>query len=290
MAEMELFRALACVAEAPEDETQRVADALGLGPLPSGSEYTETFLFQLYPYASVYLGAEGMMGGEARDRIAGFWRALQQTPPAEPDHLAVMLALYAQLTELETEGTDALRKTQWRQARKAFLWEHLVSWLPVYLKKLDDVAPAFYRHWGAMLREALYEEMERVGAETRLSMHLREPLGLADPREKGTEEFLQSLLAPVRSGMILTRADLARAARRLNLGLRLGERRFILRALFSQDARAVLEWLGEEASMWEEQHRQNQERVGAVAAAWRERAANSAALLEELKISATGLD
>ena len=130
----------------------------------------------------------------------------------------------------------------------------------------------------------------RVGAETRLSMHLRESLGLADPREKGTEEFLQSLLAPVRSGMILTRADLARAARRLNLGLRLGERRFILRALFSQDARAVLEWLGEEASTWEEHHRQNQERLGAVAAAWRERAANSAALLEELKISATGLD
>ena len=98
---MELFRALACLAEAPEDETGRVADALGLGPLPAKSEYTETFLFQLYPYASVYLGAEGMMGGVARDRIAGFWRALRQTPPAEPDHMAVMLSLYAQLMEFE---------------------------------------------------------------------------------------------------------------------------------------------------------------------------------------------
>ena len=227
------------------------------------------------------------MGGEARDRIAGFWRALEQTPPAEPDHLAVMLSLYAQLAELESEEADELRKAQWRQARKAFLWEHLLSWLPVYLRKLETIAPAFYRNWGKMLKEALSEEMETVGRETPLSLHLREPLGLADPREKETEEFLCSLLAPVRSGMILTRADLARAARRLNLGLRLGERRFILRALFSQDARAGLEWLIEEASIWEEHHRQNQGRLGVVATAWRERAASSAALLAQLKLSAT---
>ena len=36
-----------------------------------------------------------MLGGEARDRIAGFWRALGLVPPPEPDHLAVMLGLYA---------------------------------------------------------------------------------------------------------------------------------------------------------------------------------------------------
>ena len=285
---MELFRALACLAEAPEDETGRVADALGLGPLPAKSEYTETFLFQLYPYASVYLGAEGMMGGVARDRIAGFWRALEQTPPAEPDHLAVMLSLYAQLVEFEREEGEAVRKAQWRHARKAFLWEHLLSWLPVYLKKLDDIAPAFYRNWGEMLRAALYEELETVGRETLLSLHLREAPTVADPREEGTEAFMQSLLAPVRSGMILTRADLARAARRLNLGLRLGERRFILRALFSQEASGVLEWLAGEASMWEEHHRQNQERLGGSAAAWRERAARSASLLAELQLSAAG--
>jgi len=280
---MELFRALACLAEAPEPETGRVADALGLGPLPSKSEYTETFLFQLYPYASVYLGAEGMMGGDARDRIAGFWRALEQTPPAEPDHLAVMLSLYAQLVEFEREEGNAVRKAQWRHARKAFLWEHLASWLPVYLQKLETIAPAFYRNWGEMLRAALYEEMETVGVETRLSLHLREAPTVADPRREGMEEFMQSLLAPVRSGMILTRADLARAARHLKLGLRVGERQFILRALFSQEPRVLLEWLAGEASVWEERHRQNQERLGAGAAAWCERAAHSAALLHELR-------
>ncbi|HEX8421973.1 MAG TPA: hypothetical protein VF634_01095, partial [Pyrinomonadaceae bacterium] len=61
---MELFRALAVLAEPPVPESARVADALALGALPEASEYTEVFVFQLYPYASVYLGAEGMLGGE----------------------------------------------------------------------------------------------------------------------------------------------------------------------------------------------------------------------------------
>src|SRR5918911_4254765 len=131
---MELFRALAVLAEPPTVKAARVAEALELGELPTADEYTELFVFQLYPYASVYLGSEGMIGGEARDRVAGFWRALGQMPPAEPDHLSVMLALYARLCELEEEESGG--RANWHRARRAFLWEHLLSWLPVYLTKL----------------------------------------------------------------------------------------------------------------------------------------------------------
>ena len=96
---MELFRALAVLAEPPErPEVARLAELLDLGEPPSASEYTETFVFQLYPYASVYLGAEGMLGGEARDRVAGFLSALGLAPPHEPDHLSTLLATYAQLS------------------------------------------------------------------------------------------------------------------------------------------------------------------------------------------------
>jgi TorA maturation chaperone TorD len=161
---MELFRALAVFAEPPTKESAGVASALELGALPEASEYTETFVFQLYPYASVYLGAEGMLGGEARDRVAGFWRALAETPPAEPDHLSVMLALYAQLCELETNERDDARREGWRRARRAYLWEHLLSWLPAYLSKLKEIASPFYRRWGEMLRDALCEEARVTAA------------------------------------------------------------------------------------------------------------------------------
>jgi TorA maturation chaperone TorD len=287
---MELFRALALFAEPPVRESARVAHVLELGELPAKSEYTETFLFQLYPYASVYLGAEGMMGGEARDRLAGFWRALELTPPAEPDHLSVMLALYAEMAGREETERDAGASERWRHARKAFLWEHLLSWLPVYLRKLDDIAPPFYRRWGETLSVALFEEIETVGHPLQLPLHLRIASGLSDPREEGTEDFLRSLLAPARSGMIITRADLARAGRLLGLGLRLGERKFVLQSLFNQNAQAVLEWLLAEAARWQEHHRQNLEMLRAIAAAWLQKSEHAAALLEELKHSAKEMD
>ena len=137
------------------------------------------------------------------------------------------LALYARLCELEG-GAGA---SVWRGARRAFLWEHLLSWLPAYLDKLADVAPPFYRGWGELLEEALLEEEAAVGPQEELPLALREAPPVADPREAAPGEFIRSLLAPARAGMILVRADLARAARELGLGLRAGERRFALESL-----------------------------------------------------------
>src|SRR5207237_4403931 len=134
---------LAIFAEPPSIKAERVAEALELEALPGADEYTEIFIFQLPPYASIYLGAEGMIGGEARDRVAGFWRAIGETPPAEPDHLSVMLAVYARLVELEVEESDVRRREGWRAARKAFFWEHLASWLFVYRPKLAIPASQF---------------------------------------------------------------------------------------------------------------------------------------------------
>ncbi|MDQ3134256.1 MAG: molecular chaperone TorD family protein [Acidobacteriota bacterium] len=284
---MELFRALAALAEPPRGELSRIADALGIGPLPSESEHTNLFVFQLPPYASIYLGAEGMIGGEARSLVAGFWRALGQTPPREPDHLTVLLSLYAHLRELEHgAGTDAGRHG-WRRARVALLWEHLSSWLPVYLNKLAEMASPFYKQWGQLLSGALAEEMASVELPHALPLHLREAPSVIDPRTGEAGEFLQSLLSPARSGLILTRADLMRASRELELGLRAGERKFILQALISQEPRAMLEWLAAEAAAWERRHAQGQhETLASISQAWARRAGETAALLTELTPSA----
>lgn len=282
---MELFRALGVLAEPPSDEAFKIAAMLGLPTPPELNQHTELFTFQLYPYASVYLGEEGMLGGEARDRIAGFWRALGQTPPSECDHLSVMLALYAQLAELEMNANDELLQTRWRTARKAFLWEHLLSWLPAFLVKLNDIAPRFYQSWSEMLQHALISEAQKVGMQEQVSLHLRESKGLVDPRDGDVEEFLQSLLSPLRSGIILVRSDLTRAAKRLQIGLRMGERKFIVKSLFSQDAAGMLDWLADEATEWGRRHQSNIKSFGETAAVWENNALTSKALLRELKFS-----
>ena len=279
---MELFRALAVLAEPPSPNAEPIADALGLSPLPDVSEYTDIFDFQLYTFASVYLGNEGMLGGEAADRVAGFWRALGQTPPPESDHLSVMLALYAQLIELE-ESNDSSNQLRWRAARKAFLWEHLLSWLPVYLSKLTEIAPPFYKKWSEILQDALFKEARIVGTQELVSLHLRESDGLVDPRSYEVDEFLQSLLAPARSGMILIRSDLTRAAKHLGLGIRIGERKFIIKSLFGQDAVGTLDWLAEEAAGWAPRHQKNIDTLGETARVWENKAVTTNGLLMELR-------
>ena len=276
---MELFRALAVLVEPPERPgAARVAEALGLGALPEASAYTELFVFQLYPYASVYVGAEGMLGGEARDRVAGFLAALGHEAPAEPDHLALLLGAYAGLSEIDDERGDGRA----RGARRALLWEHLLSWLPVYLDKVGRVAPRFYRSWAEMLRAALDAEAGEIGTQAELPLHLREAPALADPRESSPEEFLKSLLAPARSGLVIVRDDLARAARELGAGVRAGERLFALRSLLGQDAAGTLSWLAREAEDWHALHQQRRPAHGPVADWWAERAASTAKPLREL--------
>jgi TorA maturation chaperone TorD len=278
---MELFRALAVLAEPPREETTALVQLLKLGRAPSATEYSDLFLFQLYPYASVYLGAEGMLGGEAGDRVAGFWRAIGQTVPNEHDHVATLLGLYARLGDLEAlEAVGGERRAALGRARAALLFEQLLCWLPAYLEKAIEIGPPPYAKWGRLLRSALLEEAASLEAPELLPLHLREAPG---PPEGSDEpaELLAALLAPVRSGMILTRSDLQRAGRDLGLGVRAGERRFVLNALLEQDPVAIMKWLAVEAGSWIERHRSYSDSLGPTATFWAERAARMAEFVSQ---------
>ena len=119
---MELFRALGALLDAPCSENRSLGHLLELGQVPDEPTHNDLFLFQLYPYASAFLGEDGRLGGEARDRVAGFWRALGAEPPPEPDHLRTLLAAYAWLAEAQSKSQGRAAQA-WRDARHAFLWE-----------------------------------------------------------------------------------------------------------------------------------------------------------------------
>jgi TorA maturation chaperone TorD len=276
---MELLRALAVLAEPPHGATVRVADTLGLAA-PTAADHTDTFVFQLYPYASVYLGPEGMLGGEARDRIAGFLRTLGATPPAEPDHLTVLLTAAAELAAREAGASDADAAAAWRRSRAALLWEHLAAWVPPFADRVVAYGGP-YAAWADLLVDALRHEAETVGPAPALPLHLRAAPTLDDPRHGGAA-FLDQLLAPVRTGTVLTRSDLVRAARDLGLGSRIGERRYVLSALLSQQPDAVLGWLAEEADRRAAAHARHTGWTGAIATFWHDRAVTTATLLRDL--------
>jgi Nitrate reductase delta subunit len=236
----ELIRALGAVAGDPAD-ARKVLPALGIEPC-DGAAHTEVFVLNCTPYASVYLGGEGGLGGEAADRVAGFWRVLGLEPPArDADHLTCLFSLYASLGEADVD-----------HPRQALFWEHLWPWLPGYLGAVGDVGVPALCAWADLTTQALIEE--RAGRPpAALPLALRE----APPPLTGDEDLsglLDALVTPVRSGMILTRRALARGAGQAGAGHRIGERRFTLRAMLEQEPERTLRWLADEAERWSARH------------------------------------
>jgi TorA maturation chaperone TorD len=284
---MELLRALGALCEAPAPAHRAIACHLGLPRVPDAEEWTRLFALELPPYASIYLGAEGMIGGEAQARTAGFWTALGLLPPPEPDHLAALLGLAAALGDAERDERDPARRALRREARGALLWEHLACWLPPYLDRLEPLASEGYREWARLLGEALGELAAELSPPRVLPAQLRTAPELKLDAGAGLDEIVSALLVPVRSGLILTRADLRRAASELGLGLRSGDRRTAVRTLLAQDPAETCGWRGAEA-------RRTAARPspswlpGEIRQFWRERAEHAAAVLGRLSVAAGG--
>lgn len=291
---MELLRALAVLAERPTAEHGRIADVLELSVPPTQDAWTGTFLLQLFPHASVHLGPEGMLGGVARDRIAGMLRTLQATPPPEPDHLPVLLTAYVDLLE-RAEGSPDGRAAH---GARTMLHEHLLSWLPLWLARVEVIGVAPYDEWAALLAAVLRAQVTEAPEPDLVSSHLQAAPALDDPRraddesrshdERGRPQgagrtLVEQLLVPVRTGMLLTREDLRRASRELRLPGRIGERRYVMEQLLGQDTAAVLRWLAEHAvttttAAWEPWR----EALPRTATWWSDRATATADLLEDL--------
>lgn len=288
----EVFRALAVLCEPAHPGHPRVAAAAGLADWPSPqASSADLFVLDLLPYAAIYLGPEGMLGGVTVERIAGFWSALGYDPPAEPDHLAALLGLYAALRDGESgPGTDGgdlavARRLLMGHARRTLLWEHLLSWVPAFTTAVTTAGSPPHAAWGRLLRTLLLQEaVDLFGGsggpgQWPVPASLREVPALPGP-EDGVEAFLTAVLAPACSGVVLTRRDLATCAADLGLGLRMGGRRFVLLRLLDSDAGAVLAWLSRHAAWWADEHRRLPRELGAIAEHWRVRADATVAALE----------
>lgn len=240
------------------------------------------FVLGAPPHAAIHLGPEGKLGGEGLDRISGFWRALGLQAPEDADHLGTLLLLYAELGEAETgAGSDKARALM-RRARTALFHEHLWSWAPGYLAAVRGLGVASVAEWAQLAEQAVRAELEDLEPGTMLPLALREapaPLG-ANPT---FDETLDTLVAPVRSGMILTYPDLEAAAGGAGLGVRRGERRYALKALFEQDAAATLRLLAAHADHWSAVHAASAHGGPNDACSWwSTRAARTATALTEL--------
>ncbi|MHB1928460.1 MAG: molecular chaperone TorD family protein [Acidimicrobiales bacterium] len=282
-ARWELIRALAAVCDTPIAAASATS-ALGLGQV-TGDQHTQVFVLSCPPHAAIHLGAEGKLGGEAQDRVAGFWRAIGLDPGTEPDHLSSLLSLYAHLGESAGSARRPDTRGTVERIRQALLWEHLWAWVPGYTRAVEQLDVPAISAWARLTRQVLASEYQAgVGpAADRLPLALRD----APPPIRSDSEpsdLLDALVAPARSGIVLTREALAAAAGQIGVGYRIGERRFALRAMLEQDPAATLVCLRNQARGWAVRHHRSSQDT--CSQWWAARARRTVTVLAELTVTA----
>lgn len=292
----ELVRAAGAVLLTPPPASDHLCEALGLDPV-SAADHTDAFVLTLVPHAAVHLGPDGQLGGEGLDRVEGFWRALGLRPPADADHLGVLLMAYAdlldQLPAVPVGGgrapTDGARDDPAGRAAATLFHEHLWPFAPPYLAAVAGLGLPGVEGWAELTAELLRAERGRHPEPPSRPLALRQ----APPAIEvgiGFDDLLDAVVTPVRTGLLLTQRDLRAGAAEIGVGYRRGERRFALRAMLEQDKAATLDWLGRQAHRWAEVHTHAyvaaDGTLDGTARWWISRARHSATVLDAL--AATG--
>jgi hypothetical protein len=263
----ELIRTLGASVYTPPPLSTPLHDALGL-PALTGAEHTRAFVLSAPPHAAIHLGPEGKLGGTGLDRVEGFWRAAGEKPPTDADHLGVLLMCYADLVD------RADSELHLRVAESLF-YEHIWPWAPGYLHAVALLGLDAIQKWAALTMATLADTYQRSSAPQRLPLALREapePLSA----QCDFNELLDTLLSPIRCGLVLTHHTLSAGAAAIGVGYRRGERRFALKAILDQNKTASLTWLAEHSRLWSVWHAQRSDMTSQW---WQARAQHSAEIL-----------
>lgn len=281
-ASVDVLRLLAAISRAPTEQHTHFATALGL-PSPSDLQqwriaHTATFVQQCPPHASFIVGNDGNIGGEAADRVADFRHMLGASiVPGQVDGLPDLLADYA---DLVAQATDDARA---QHARATLLWEHLLSWITPYLDSVARSAPSPYDRWALLTRDVLYLEVDAVPAPQRLPLHLRAAPMAADLLSAETaEQAVRMMLTPIASGVVFTRADLARVPMQEQFGAVHYSRIVVIKYLLERAGPETLAWLAQETRIQAQARAAERPRLGCIATFWSGRAVASAEALSTM--------
>ncbi len=228
-------------AREPDEELLALASsvpALARHATPgAAARYTHVFVLNAYPFASVYLGADGGIDGAHAGFTRGVLEALglRVVTADAADHIAVQLDAVAALLEREAGAVDPADRAaaRARHAQRVLLGEHLLPWVPLFLDAVERVDDGLFRAAARWTRDTL---VAHAAALLDGDPWRPEPGpdvdGAPDPSEEPASlSAVARLSVPARGGLLLCRADLARIGGALGVPLRFGGRRFMLEGL-----------------------------------------------------------
>ncbi|RMF64606.1 MAG: hypothetical protein D6746_01425 [Bacteroidetes bacterium] len=277
--------ALAEALPAPFDEDERAAD------------YQHLFGFNVFPYAGVFLDPAGLLNGPVADRVRQYFlRAGCPLPMSGEslDHLGHELAWLAHMMQAEAEALQDGIPAEVRRVRRIqrrFLDEHLLGWLPAFVRAVEEHPFPFFQHLARQTLHLVLEHRRALAGAVAGSLHLPEPPPLLDDPATGLHDIAGYLATPPWSGLFLSRDAIGTLARALDLPRGFGDRRRMLANLLQTAAAYdrltdLTGLLTEHLAAWKTHfttlHEPDLPALTAACQRWTERLDTTARLLERL--------
>jgi TorA maturation chaperone TorD/predicted transcriptional regulator len=269
------------------------------GHLPSpfdadeaAADHQHLFGFNVFAHEAIFRAEDGLLGGLAGEAVVASYRQAGYTPEiaaSSADHLGHELGLLAFLCGAEADAWQdgvpaAVRRT--RILQRDFLHTHLLPWLPPLALALGRQSNAFY---AAVAKLTLALAADHATALGGLPVGWALPaLPPRDEAQTGLREIARLLLAPVSSGLYLSRDDIGALAQALQLPRGFGGREQMLVNLLRAAAQYevlddLLRRLEQVVEAWRRDYRTMVEpALAPYAAAWEQRAAATAGFLREM--------
>lgn len=198
--------------------------------------------FNLFPYASIFLASDGLLGGDIASDVARHYQQANfavDTDATAPDHIGHELQFLAYLCQLEAQAWEKGNKpivAQSQQRQHSFLQTHLLYWLFPFTMAVFAQQDALYAEVMRLLTTELIHE-HALSLEKQLStipigtLALPSPPNILDQEKTGLRRIARYLTTPPYSGIFFSRDDIGALARQLDLPRGFGSREQMLENL-----------------------------------------------------------
>jgi len=210
-----------------------VAAIEGLSEDELGTQFERAFGWAAPPFEGAYLDAEGTIGGPATDALWALFRACGFHPnvrSVDVEHLATLLRALAFISGAEADAVadrhdGATEKT--RELARRMLDEHVLRWVPLWAAAVHRANEPFPSALTSQIESLALSHRAALSGRAR-AFELPTAPDLLDDPKTGLREIGAWLSKPALSGLVLTRIDVQRIGRGLEVPRGFGERSQLL--------------------------------------------------------------
>ncbi len=206
-------------------------------PDEAAADHYQLFGFNVFPYATIFLDGDGLLGGRVTNDMLtshhhlGYWMNMAAT---SSDHIGHELELLAFLSQAEAEAWEENQVAtthRLRQWQREFLQTHLLRWLLPFVTAVQHHDNPFYVALAELTLDLIYEQYtnlaEDLSTPPAYFSLLPAPALLSDEKT-GLREIANFLITPVYSGFYLSRHQIGQLASQHQLPCGFGSRQQML--------------------------------------------------------------